>query len=228
MINHIELAAQAVLVYESLVANLTIEVVDTLVGSLLGDAHAPKLNKIGLTTIAFNQSIIHAAYLASLYTTLACLARSMPTTYTHKETRVDGSPIQSMSFSLTPSPFLGLLASFFYPMASDGTRLPKIVPWTLIPFALTARALAILISDDGSPNKRGGTTLNTQGFDLGSVMTLLWVLEMEHGLICTLHTKRLKSGRLCYNIYITRASLPRLQALVGPYLDPSMLYKVEL
>jgi hypothetical protein len=214
--------------YAEVVAILGQDVVDILIGTLLGDS---RLNFIYFSSASayFEQSTIHAAYIIALYGTLAHLAVKAPKLRFHGQYRKDSSEITSIWFSLRSIPALGILAYLFYqPRSSNKSPYVKDAPWALLPFALTPLALAFWIGDDGSPVNRGGVTLNTQSFTLGGVMALIWALEMHHGLVCSIHTKRLKSGKVGYCIYINRVSLQRLQAIVGPHIEPSFRYKVHL
>lgn len=214
--------------YAEVVTALGQEVVDILIGSLLGDS---RLNFTSFSSASayFEQSTIHAAYILALYGSLRHLAVKVPKLRYHGQFRKDGSEIVSIWFSLRSIPALGILASLFYqPRSSNKSPYVKDVPFVLLPFGLTPLALATWIADDGSKFNRGGVALNTQSFTLGGVMSLLWVLEMHYGLVCTIHTKRLKSGKVGYNIYIQRGSLQRLQAIVGPHMEPSFRYKIHL
>lgn len=214
--------------YAHLVSCLGQEVMDTLFGILLGDARL-NFTSFAKASAYIEQSQIHASYLVALYGALIHLAVKAPKLRYHGKFRKDGSEIVSAGFSLASSSELGILAYLFYiPRESRDSTYVRNVPFMLLPFALTARALAFWIADDGSFFRTGGVYLNTQSFSLGDVMSLLWTLEMHHGLVCTLHTKRIKSGKVGYCIYITRGSLPRLQAIVGPYIPTSLRYKVHL
>jgi hypothetical protein len=88
---------------------------------------------------------------------------------------------------------------------------------------LTPVALAHLIMGDGQL-KDHGLTLCTDCYPIQDVVTLLNVLVIRYGLVCSLH----QPNKGHYRIYIQKKSLRLLDSIVRPYMAQSMLYKINL
>lgn len=87
---------------------------------------------------------------------------------------------------------------------------------------LTPMALAHLICGDGSV-QRHGLILCTDSYTIQDTVRLLNVLIVRYGLDCSLRSPRPNQ----YRIYIREGSMPRLRALVLPFMHDSMLYKIK-
>jgi len=99
----------------------------------------------------------------------------------------------------------------------------KIVP-TMIYELLTPVGLAYLIMGDGTFHKRDGyVVLCTESFTQADNLLLMSVLTGKFGLSC-----RLENHKGSHRIVIRRVSMDLLRQLVGPYMVPSMKYRVGL
>lgn len=86
---------------------------------------------------------------------------------------------------------------------------------------LNPQVLAIWASDDGT--KTGsGFRLNTQSFSKDENLLLIKILKKKFDLNCSLHKQRKH-----FVIYIKADSMPKFRELVMPYLQKSMLYKLN-
>ena len=106
------------------------------------------------------------------------------------------------------------LYSLFY---SDGV---KVIPENIYEL-LTPVALAHLIMGDGS-SSRHGLLLCTDSFTIPEVVKLMNVLIIRYQLNCTLRFHTPTQPR----IYIKEGSLPKLRAILEPYMFSSMMYKL--
>ena len=69
-----------------------------------------------------------------------------------------------------------------------------------------------------------GLVLCTDSYTLQDVVRLVNVLIIRYNLICTL--REVNPGQ--YRIYISAKSMDKLISIVLPYMDDSMLYKLNL
>jgi hypothetical protein len=87
-------------------------------------------------------------------------------------------------------------------------------------YLLTPMALAHWIIGDGKWD-RSGLILCTDSFSIMDNVKLINILMVRYQLDCTL-------VRSCNRIYIKASSMPRLRAIVLPFMHSSMLYKLGL
>ncbi len=97
----------------------------------------------------------------------------------------------------------------------------------LFRFALLAKqfselSLAVWLMDDGAVDRKQ-VRLNTQSFSLAENETLSSFLRAKFGI-----ETRLNRDKDRCRLRVVDASIKRLRDLVGPYLIPSMLYKLPL
>ena len=85
---------------------------------------------------------------------------------------------------------------------------------------LSPLAVAIWFMDDGAADY-AGVTLQTHDFEPEEVDHLATVLRENFGL--AVNSRGNKGGRI---LYVKAASLPRLKAIVGPYLLAEFRYKL--
>jgi len=76
---------------------------------------------------------------------------------------------------------------------------------------------------DGQNRVAGGLVLCTDSFTLQEVVLLVNVLIVRYNFTCTIRIN--KPGQ--YRIYISNKSMDSLRKIVLPYMDDSMLYKVN-
>jgi len=98
----------------------------------------------------------------------------------------------------------------------------KVVPFDIFNL-LSPIALAHWIMGDGCLLSGGGMYLCTDSFTVSDVVKLMNVLLVRYDIPSTLHY----SNGLP-RIYIKKADMYRVRAVVGPYIIPSMLYKIKV
>jgi hypothetical protein len=203
------------------------DIKEVLVGTILGDA---RMNFVSFNNAGFyfEQVMKHKEYLYYLFGMLVMYANnSEPVHRKYVDSRT-GKQGESYWFSLKYSPMFGIFAQLFYKPIENGSGYVKVIPWACMYELLTPRALAFWIMDDGQYVTRGGVTLCTDNYSFEDVFTLMLVLEMKLGLICTMQTKRYSNrSKTYYRIYISKASLPLLRSLVSEHMHPSMMYKLD-
>ena len=111
-------------------------------------------------------------------------------------------------------PCMTELHSIFYP---NGI---KVIPQNIYNM-LTPVALAHLIMGDGSA-QRHGLIICTDSYTIPEVVRLMNVFMIRYRLDCTLRFHTPTQPR----IYIREGYLAKLQGIVGPFMHPSMLYKI--
>lgn len=142
-----------------------------------------------------------------------------PVEYSRFDVRY-GTTNTSWYFNTVTLPIFYQFAKLFY-VRTEGTKLvTKVIP-SNIASMLTPRALAYWIMDDGFYTKRGGVTLCTDSFSSEEVLLLKSAIEVNFNLACSLH-KKPKGQR----IYISGRDHSKLVKLLGPYMIPSMIYKI--
>jgi hypothetical protein len=118
-------------------------------------------------------------------------------------------------FRTVTHPELTALRTEFY----EGLR--KVVPLDLLQQALTPRALATWIMDDGAADGRQ-LRINTQSFSETECRGLVSLLERLFGLRFTINYDKGKPRLRC-----AAGSMERLRAVVGPHILPSLSYKIK-
>lgn len=202
-------------------------VTDILVGTILGDSRV-NFTSFSSASFYFEQGMKHKEYLYYIFGLLSIYANSTEPKHRIFVDSRTGKQNESYWFSLKSSAAFGSLAELFYKPKSDGKGYVKVIPWTHMYDLLTPQALAFWIMDDGQYVARGGLTLCTDNYSYEDVFSLIMVLEMKLGLVCSLQTKRYSNRtKTYYRIYISKISLPLLRSLVSEYMSSSMLYKLD-
>jgi len=197
-------------------------VVEQFVGHILGDGSIFK-KKNGDVSFSFGQSGKHQAYfdhtLNELREGLFLDINTSSRTFTDK--RYPGVVYSSLHWKTKANPKLRPFADLFM---LEGA---KVIP-ACLHLALTDRALAYWIMDDGSPVTRGGITLCTDHFSDIELDHAVNALQLNYGFDCTIHKKTGKNGNIYKRIYISRESFMAKRHLIAPYVIPSMLYKLHM
>jgi len=188
-------------------------ILDIIFGSMLGDAHAEL--RSGATRIALHQGNKNVAYLKHLVKILCDRGYCSPKKL--KLTRQIGKGGE-IYFSLKKNTYS--FKSFNWIHAKWYPRGIKIVPRDIGRY-LSARGLALWIMDDGSRTK-DGVVLSTNSFTCREVLILRAALRRNFGLKTTCRERG--NG---YIIYILAECVPKLQAIVDPYMISSMRYKIQ-
>jgi hypothetical protein len=98
----------------------------------------------------------------------------------------------------------------------------KVVPFALLAEQFSELSLAVWLMDDGAVDRKQ-VRLNTQSFSFPENEMLLSFLRAKFGI-----ETRLNRDKDRCRLRVVDASIKRLRDLVGPYLIPSMLYKLPL
>lgn len=142
------------------------------------------------------------------------------------ETKVATSPDFFESFRLHTYKFssFGWLFDLLYDdlTVGDNYHAVKTIKPDLIDH-LTPLAVAHWIACDGVRH-RTGLKFATNSFSEAECMLLAAILNLNHGLHCTVQEARGEHEE--YNVYVLEESMPRLRKLILPHLHPSMHYKV--
>lgn len=208
-----------------LLTTLPQEIIDTLVGTILGDGRM-NFTTFSNASFYFEQSINHKHYLYYLFGLLSVYANSLEPHYRRYVDGRTGRITESYWFSLKSSPVFGIFAELFYKPVGEGYI--KHIPWAHMYDLLTPRAIAYWIMDDGQYVARGGITLCTDNYAFKDVLALMLILEQKFGLVCSIHTKDYANrSKKYYRIYVSGKSLPNLRSLVESYMHPTMMYKLD-
>lgn len=172
-----------------------------VVGSLLGDGSMRcKANAL----LEINHSLAQRDYVDWKYEHLINLVGTPP-----KARRGNGLRV-AYRFTTLSRPELTPFYRAFYELGRKSV--PEI--------QLTPLTLAVWLMDDGSVS-RSAVYLNTQQFDVESHAILIRALREQCGIRSTLNRDK------CYQrIRISTDSISILKRLVGPYVVPSLEYKL--
>lgn len=161
------------------------------------------------------QALAKFGYVWYIFGTLGHYCKKLPRFSTSVR---DGVPNYGLTIITRAYPVIIVLYELFYEMR-DG-HMVKRVSLDMLPY-LTPLCLAYWIMDDGTYN-HGNILLCTDGFTHDEVYLLAAMLHYNLGLVCT--TQKFGKG---LRLYVTAKSIPKLRALVAPYIIPSMLYKID-
>lgn len=191
------------------------DVLSVLVGSLLGDGHAERLESGGVR-FRFRQQIKHKEYIFWLYDFFnkrGYCSNNLPFLFEQKYGSKTYKAYRFNTYGFTSWMWL-------YKLFYTNNKV-KIIPEN-IGELLTPLALAIWIMDDGTW-KKPGVRIATNCFTKDEVEFLILTLYTKFNLNCSLHKNNDK-----YQLYIKQESIPLLKELILPYMLPNMLYKLGL
>jgi len=218
--------------------------IDAIIGDLLGDGHIRFSNKVlkdnkyfyqGNARMEFTFSTANLPYVQYLkfvaYSDICTI--SEPTPWPNPKS---GKPVSQYWFSTKSLPLFTKLHKNWYKIVDNKSI--KIIP-SNIGKLLKARGLAHLIMGDGYWN-RGSVILCMDNFTFEEVQLLANVITKNFGIIASID-KRISSprpnkdpniipvkGKLCWRIRIVGSSVARLREIVVPYMIPEMLYKLNI
>lgn len=206
--------------------NLNKPIRDFLVGTLLGDAHIRKTGILGNQAyITFEQSLKKNQYIQFLLAKVKeegiPIKNENLTEYVRNDKRYDVVN-KSLYFRTESSESLSPIANLF--LNDEGK---KIVPHNIKDY-LTTESLAFWIMDDGQRVKNGGVTLCTDSYSKEEVSILREALKNNFNLESTIHNKKSKNGDFYERIYIKKDGLEEIKSSLIPYMDESMLYKLNV
>ena len=184
---------------------------EVLIGLLLGDAHLETQNNGRTYRLKLEYSMKQCEYARHVYGLYKEWILTPP------QEKHDGTHNNIWCQTLSHSAFRYYAHQFY----SKGV---KCVPENIHRF-MNARSIAYWFMDDGSMKSREskGVLLNTQCFARNEVQRLIAVLRSRFDLEAG--ERRQREG---YQIYISGRSHARFSSIVGPYLQPSMLYKMPV
>lgn len=197
---------------------------DLLVGTILGDAH---IKRVGLTKayIKFEQSSKKDEYINYLKEQAKEGGLAITNEELKEYTRLDSrnnSTSKSLYFSSEASEDLRVLADLFLDESNN-----KIIPSNISDF-LNHRSLAFWLMDDGQKVSRGGVTLCTDSYNPSEIQILREALESNFNFKTSIHSKKGKGDALYERIYISKDSLDPQKEFIKPHLHDSMLYKINM
>ncbi len=197
-----------------------LEVIETIIGTLLGDGHLEK-RKIGTgTRLKIEQSSRNVEYLIWFHRFFAergyC---SKKTPKLFKRIRKGNKIHFYYKFNtFTFSSFNWLYEEFY----CEGV---KQVPIELLEKYLTPLAIAVWFIDDGScfSGNRRGLRIATHCFEKSQLDLLCLLLNKKYGLELSLH-----KDKYSYTIYINHKTSPLFVSLIEKYMLNSIKYKLGI
>jgi len=162
--------------------------------------------------LGFKQSLSHSQYVLFVFNILAYYCSSSPRLTSGIRA---GNRFYGLQFFTRSIPCITELHSLFY---LNGI---KIIPHNIYEL-LTPVALAFMIMGDGSV-QRHGLIICTDSYTIPNIVRLINVLMIRYRLDCTLRFHTPTQPR----IYIKQCSMNSVQTIVGPYMHPSMMYKIS-
>src|SRR3989344_4198703 len=190
---------------------------DVLIGSLLGDARL-ECRSIGKRhPITARLRIHHSAkqkdYVFWKYGVFKDIVEKGPREIMVWHDKLRNANHYSWYFHSRSSESLGLLQQYFYKGKT------KIVPENIFEL-LTPRALAVWFMDDGS-NTRHSYTISTHCFSEKEQCEIIDFFKKKHNI-----NAKLVKDRLRLKIAFGRYEYQKLNAIIEPYIIPSMIYKI--
>lgn len=184
-----------------------------LVGLMLSDGYLGKTKgfKNAHARLEFTQSFSKFEYFWSIFILFMPYCSQFPTL--ERRFRA-GSWNLSVRFHTRSLACFSFFHSLFYPNGK------KIIPLNILEL-LTPVALAHWIMGDGARSGRG-LILCTDSFSAQDIGLLIYTLNSRYGLICT----TVVSGN-GHRIRISSRSMDTVREIVGPFMLPSMLYKIN-
>lgn len=191
---------------------LTLEQKEILVGLTLGDATLQRRSSSGNTRLLFTQSLIHSDFFFSVFSNFQsfCSTGFSPEPV---KLKVGESLYYLITFTTLQLPCFNYFYEIFYPNGK------KVVPANLANY-LTPLAFSHWIMCDGSKHN-SGLHLNTYGFTIDDINLLIYSLNINFNINCTIHNHK-SGGR----IYINKADLSNIKHLLIPHIHSSMMYKI--
>jgi len=208
------------------------EILSIIHGSMLGDGFAEKHGEG--TRICFQQEGAHSGYLLWFHDYISKLGycnKNVPKL--SSRLALHGKLRTVLRFKTFTFSSFNWIEENFYRKDLALNRRIKILPYSITEY-LSPLALAVWIMDDGG-KVSGGLKLATNNFTKTEVSFLCDILIKKFGLKATIQSAgvrcfstlglRVKEDQ--YIIYISKTSMSKLIDIVGPYIHPSMKYKLN-
>jgi hypothetical protein len=190
-----------------------LDVIQVLVGSLLGDAHLEKRGEgVRAKFEQTNRNVEYLMWFHNFFALRGYCSETKPKLF--KRIKKNNFVYHGYKFSTYSFSSLTLLYDAFY------TNKVKHLPLILLQQELTPMSLAIWFMDDGSLLGKG-YKIATNCFEKQELEGLCLLLFKKYGLVCTLH----KDGS-DYSIYIKSTSAKLFSELVKPHIIESIKYKL--
>lgn len=215
------------------------DILSILFGSMLGDGYAEKHGEG--TRFCFQQEGTHSAYILWFHnyiTKLGYCNKTIPKIYTRLS--LHGKIRKVLRFKTFTFTSFNWIEECFYKLDPTNNRRIKVLPLCIEEY-LSPLALAIWIMDDGS-KASSGLKLPTNNFTTQEVLSLCDILIRKFDLKATIQSAGIRSNSLSYSsptsqaigeregqyiIYVSKTSMSKLTAIVGPYIHLSMKYKLN-
>jgi len=195
-----------------------LDIIQVIIGSLLGDGHLEKRSKgIGTRLILeqTNQNVEYLMWLYKFFYNRGYCSSLKPKIF--KRIRKNNIIYYGIKFNTYTFSSLNWLHESFYTKENI-----KHLPIYLLKYYLNPMSLAIWYMDDGS--KLGsGFKLATNCFKLSELEKLCNLLHNKFKLNCNLH-----KDKLSWTIYIKKSSAKQFANLIEPYMVDSMKYKLGI
>lgn len=194
------------------------ELINVLIGQMLGDLHAERKTSRNNTRLQINQTTKHTAYIQHLYNLLEQYVGSVPKMYTYSGglPHMVGKKYTILKFCTLSLPCFNMFRELFY--NDDGV---KILPPNLGDL-LTASGVAYWFMDDGY--KAGNNfVFCTESFTLAENEQLVAIMKINFGLDCLV--RRYTNG---YRLYVQTYARYKFIQLVKPHMIPMFFYKLGL
>ena len=184
-----------------------------IIGLLLSDGWLIYSSKNAVNPrLGFKQSFSKFLYFFKVYQILSPFCNSLPSFIISKR---NNKIIYSLQIFTRSLPCLIEHHSNFY------INNKKLIPQDIYNL-LDPVALAHWICGDGQAREYG-LVLCTDSYSIKAVVLLVNVLIIKYNLICTIRENKPNQ----YRIYISSKSMINLSKIVSPYIDSSMLYKIN-
>ncbi|KAF9818418.1 hypothetical protein IEO21_02767 [Rhodonia placenta] len=195
------------------------DVLSIIIGSVLGDAYLNRRSGEGVR-VCYRQSQIHKEYLFWLYELLynrGYTTNLPPRQYTRTIGIKNGTLYYGYEFNTFTFRSFNWIHQLFYKKGK------KVIPENIAEY-LTPLALAVWIMDDGGWTN-SGVRIATNSFELTEVKLLNEAIKSRYNLDTTIQKIYIKDK---YSIYIKKQSITALISIIGPFMHPSMLYKLGI
>ena len=183
-----------------------------IIGLLLSDAWIIYSKRSVNPRLGFKQSLNKFNYFFKIYSILSPFCSSLPSLIISKRKNTITYGLNLFTRSL---PCIKDLHSSFY--FNNKKIIPKDIYHLLDPISL-----AHWICGDGQKRSQG-LVLCTDSYSIKEVVILVNVLIIKYNLICYIR----ENNKNQYRIYISEKSMDKLREIVLPYMDNSMLYKIN-
>ena len=178
-----------------------------IIGTMLGDGYIRIVPGRQHAFLEINHSLSQREYVMWKYDVLKGIRAGVPKVRNGNGKRV------AIRFYTRQSSELTQIHLLFY------NNKTKVIP---VDLKLDPVVLAVWFMDDGSRCRESDVYLNTQQFDIKSQLFLIQALK-KLGLEATLNR-----DKEYQRIRFLKKSIPKLFALIKPYIIPSMHYKIGL